>query len=98
MESHVIFGEDTSSWLPTCYCKVEGLGFTGSILGILYIFWYGIPCIYVKRIHFLPGVMWAKFRGLESCRLIIQAVALVQACPEPSSALNPKSYTLSPKS
>ena len=23
---------------------------------------YGIPCIYEKRILFLPGVMWAKFR------------------------------------
>ena len=35
---------------------------TGSMLGILHIFVYGVPNIHVKRIFFPPRVMWAKKR------------------------------------
>ena len=39
--------------------------YSGSMLGILYTWGYGVPCISVKGSFFLPGVIWAKyFRGL----------------------------------
>ena len=65
MESHVSLGEDTSSWLPTCYGKVEGLGFTGSILGILIFFGMGFLIFMIKGSIFFLGLCGLSLGALE---------------------------------